>query len=182
MSRIRVTLSLVVLLMGPAALAAPPSPPPAPETQTEWYAGQMALTYAGTIGLIAASAQLDSTPMGVAAGAAFMLGAPALHIAHKNALPAVGGLALRMAFFGTAVAFMDGCFTIDLDGSEEPTSSGCSATVALMLAELIAMPVVDFAFARKTVERPAPSTSLVSFSVVPPTGSRPGMLGLVGRF
>lgn len=180
MTRICVTLSLVALLMAPAALAAPPSPPP--ETQTEWYAGQMALTYAGTIGLIAASAQLESTPVGVAAGAAFMLGAPALHIAHKNALPAVGGLALRMAFFGTAVAFMDGCFTIDIGGSEEPTSSGCSATVALMLAELIAMPVVDFAFARKTVERPAPSTSLVSFSVVPPTGSRPGMLGLVGRF
>jgi hypothetical protein len=142
----------------------------------------MSLAYAGTIGLIAANYAADSPSLEAAGSAAFMFGAPAVHMAHGNELAIVGSLTLRGVFLMTLGATVFNCLEIGYGADETPTPGWCDTMPSLMLAELVAMPLIDFGLAWKTVERPAPSDRLVSLSVVPPSGSRPGMLGLVGRF
>lgn len=169
-----------MLASGPLAASEGGMPPKPVETETSWYAGQMGAVYAGTVGLLVLNGVTEARypALAVSAGLGFTLGAPVLHAAHGNYATALESLALRGLFIGSVVVVGSQCVGVNGDAND---SIWCGAGGALLVAELVAMPVLDFALSRNTVERAAPSTG-VTLSMVPPSGSRPGLLALAGRF
>lgn len=183
---VRTAIVWVLTLVSFAARAAEPTWPDdsgAPEpkvvtTETNWYAGQMGAVYAGTIGLIALNIATDAQhpTLRWSAAGSFTLGASVLHAVHGNYQGFIGSLALRGAFLVTAVGLGGDC--VSINGGDTPDN--CALVAVLMFAELATMPLVDFGLARTKVQRSG-STD-VSLSVFPPSGARPGLLALAGRF
>lgn len=145
------------------------------ETTHVWYAGQIGGVYAGSVALLLIAH--GSSGGGFAPAAigelGILLGPPIMHLAHKNTSALAASVVLRGLLIFTVVEWGRNCFELSTD------STGCQLLGAAAVAELVGIPIVDFAFAYETVARPA---TLLGLSLSPPSGNRPGFISVGGRF
>jgi hypothetical protein len=168
-------------IVSAAEARATDAPAESPPTEKISYGGEMGAAYGSALGLLILSGATQSRTLSSLATLDLLLVPPALHIGNGNAGPAVASLGLRVLLVGTAVLAVDKCLSFELSGSGSPKGDDgtCELLAVSAIAEMIAMPIVDFATAHKVVERPAPGIGLV----VAPTPAARGMsLGVGGRF
>jgi hypothetical protein len=150
-------------------------------SKREWYSGQMASIYIPAALLIGAGAKSQSPPAVSVGWIGVLVGPPVLHLANGNGVPALASVGMRILFLATAVTLINDCVQIPLFGGEITTShSGkCDVLGVSIIAEMIGLPVVDFALSSKIVERQAPRLGL---AFVPRPDSRSLSLALAGSF
>jgi hypothetical protein len=165
----------------PAAEAGGSAKRPQVVIEREWYSGQMAAIYIPAALLIGVGAASNSPRVVSTGWIGVFVAPPILHVANGNGIPALASFGLRILFIGTAIAFAEDCVQIPLFGGDATTSSSrkCDVLGVSIIAEMIALPVVDFSLASKSVERQAPRIGL---ALVPRPDSRSLSLALAGSF
>jgi hypothetical protein len=100
----RRSVAMAALLMaavgGLSTAARAESTPPA--TSSHWYGWQTLLVDAGSLALLVAGLEAQSSAVGDLAGVSYALGPPVVHVAHDRVGPAIGDLFLRL---GAPVVF-----------------------------------------------------------------------------
>ena len=146
----------------------------APSPRASWYGYQTFSADATAAALAIVAFRTDSGPAGVGAIAVYLLGAPAVHAAHRRPLAVVGSLALRIGV--PLLASAVGAATADCSTrvvNDENCDFGPSI-IGLGIGTILAAIIDSAAIAwdrpsPPAPDRPAPSAERSSIRLLPPS-------------